>query len=101
MLPVGPDTAQAIVDACCTLHNYLLKKTSSYCPPGFADSFDEEGNVVEGKWRQVVANMETALTPVPKQTQGRPSTSCVNMRNHLMSYVCSPVGVLKWQHKYA
>ena len=37
----------------------ILQTTESlvYCPPGFADSEDGVGNVVEGSWRNEDSNM--------------------------------------------
>ena len=39
--------------AAIALHNFLRTEESSvYCPPGFVDSEDGCGNVIEGGWRQ-------------------------------------------------
>ena len=38
--------------AAIALHNYLCTKESTvYCPPGFVDAKDGNGNLIEGKWR--------------------------------------------------
>lgn len=53
-----PERAQKIVSACCVLHNHFLKTNrNSYCPPHFADYYDENGRLVEGAWRTKVRDM--------------------------------------------
>ena len=47
-----PDNAIAFTKAAIALHNYLRTHESSvYCPPGFVDGEDGDGNVVNGTWR--------------------------------------------------
>jgi len=42
------------VKACVCLHNYLIKEEPAdvYLPPGYNDYYDEQGDVVQGEWRQ-------------------------------------------------
>ena len=47
-----PDRVVTYTKAAIALHNYLQTTESSvYCPPGFTDGEDGEGNVIEGAWR--------------------------------------------------
>ena len=47
-----PDRVIIFTQAAVALHNYLRTVESSvYCPPGFVDSEDGCGNVVDGGWR--------------------------------------------------
>ena len=53
-----PERAVAYTKAAIALHNFLRTTESLvYCPPGFADSEDGVGNVVEGSWRNEDSNM--------------------------------------------
>ena len=39
--------------AAIALHNFLrCKESSVYCPPGFVDGEDGEGNLITGSWRE-------------------------------------------------
>lgn len=39
--------------ACCALHNFLLaRNTKSYFHPTLVDRFDDDGNLIQGEWRQ-------------------------------------------------
>lgn len=40
--------------ACCSLHNYLLKRRDDYFTPNLVDRYDDQGNVLDGDWRQLV-----------------------------------------------
>lgn len=47
-----PNNAIAFTKASIALHNYLRTCESTvYCPPGFVDGEDGNGNVVLGAWR--------------------------------------------------
>ena len=53
--------------AAIALHNYLLSTESvTYCPAGFVDGEDGDGNIIDGAWRSesdTPSSMEsTALT---------------------------------------
>ena len=56
--------------AAIALHNYLRSKESSaYCPPGFVDGEDGEGNVVRGSWREDEAS--SGLLPMTMTSSNR------------------------------
>lgn len=94
----SPERAQKIVSACCILHNYFLKDSrSSYCPAGFVDRYDENGNLIEGDWRKNVQNM-THLQNVP-QYQMRPAETAKMNRDILKKFVNSAEGSLPWQRQ--
>ena len=47
-----PEKAKLYIQASIALHNFLRTVESSvYCPPGFIDSEDGTGNVLDGRWR--------------------------------------------------
>ncbi|XP_021709698.1 protein ALP1-like [Aedes aegypti] len=51
-----PDSAEKIVKACVILHNFVKRHSATeYCPPGFVDHVDNDGNIIEpGEWRTLV-----------------------------------------------
>lgn len=51
----SPEKVKIIVGACCALHNFLIGRSNVYAPADYFDRFDNEGNLIEGEWR----NMET------------------------------------------
>ena len=52
--------------AAIALHNFLRTTESSvYCPPGFTDGEDGEGNVIKGAWR-ADSEHSTGMEPVPR-----------------------------------
>jgi len=57
--------------AAIALHNYLRTTESSvYCPPGFTDGEDGEGNVIEGTWR-TDDEESTGMNPVASTSSNR------------------------------
>ena len=81
------------------LHNFLRTCESSvYCPPGFTDAEDNDGNVIGGTWRQ---------DPSPQGLQGIHSTGSNNhslnaarVRDTFKDYFCSPHGEVSLQYQY-
>lgn len=52
---LGPGKTRQITIACCALHNFLITRNSNvYSTATLVDSYDDEGNVVNGDWRQAV-----------------------------------------------
>ena len=81
--------SENFVLACLALHNYLrLTDNCSYCPSGFTDSYDDTGNLREGKWRTLVVGNEGML-PF-SSVKGSPySNNTVEMRNSLRRFLNS------------
>ena len=59
----NPDKVTNITKAACSLHNYLkiseaCNTTSNrlYCPPGYINREDQDGNLIPGDWRQEAAD---------------------------------------------
>ena len=47
------DNVVVFTKAAIALHNFLrCTESTVYCPPGFVDGEDGEGNVVRGSWRE-------------------------------------------------
>lgn len=91
----APDRAQKIISACCHLHNFLINiPDSPYCAPNFADSYDNNGDLVEGNWRF----MGPSLFSV-QGVRGSYRNGAKQIRDALKDYVNSPQGSVEWQRK--
>ena len=56
------ENVENFVLACLSLHNYLrLTDNASYSPSGLTDSYDDTGNLQEGKWRTLAVGTEGML----------------------------------------
>lgn len=94
----SPERAQKIVSACCVLHNYFLRTLKgSYCPSRFADSYDENGQLIEGLWRSCVKN----TTHLDRSTLRnlRVDERAKQNREIFKNFVDSPEGSLSWQRR--
>ena len=73
-----PDRVVTYTKAAIALHNYLQTTESSvYCPPGFTDGEDGEGNVIEGAWR-TDDEQSTRMGPV----------ACTSSNRYMLLLVC-------------
>ena len=85
---------------CLSLHNYLrLTDNASYCPSGFTDSYDDTGNLQEGKWRTLAVGNEGML-PISPVKGFRYSNNKVEMRNCLCRFLNSEERSVSWQEEY-
>ena len=86
--------------ACLALHNYLrLTDNASYCPSGFTDSYDDTGNLKEGKWRTLAVGNEEML-PLSRVKGFCYSKNAVEMRNSLRRFLNIEEGSVSWQEEY-
>lgn len=60
---LDPEKARKITIACCALHNYLIMRSSIYFNPTLVDRYDDQGNVVDGDWRNDI-NTENNFYPL-------------------------------------
>ena len=87
--------------AACCLHNYLkISETSNatsnrpYCPPGYADHEDRDGNLIPGDWRNVTADGIRDISHVGSNTY---SQTAAHLRDTMKSYFTSSEGEVSWQ----
>ena len=92
---VKPESATSIVHATLMLHNYLLTKCpNEYVPTGSMDVQSEDGEIVDGSWRQeATGNMENLTIPGSNHPQ-----NATEMRDCLSQYV-NGIGQVPWQWK--
>ena len=85
--------------ACIALHNYLRQtENASYCPSGFVDVEDGNGNIKLGEWRSQVAE-NSALINLRNVRGSRPKEDATKMREDLRYYLNND-GAVDWQLKY-
>ena len=92
-----------IVKGTIYLRNFLWQTNSAgYCPTGFVDSYDEIATIEEGEWRRVVGdnNGATLLQDIPPVRGSRPTTSALEVRNIMKSFINFMEGSipLQWDH---
>ena len=79
------------------LHNYLQQtENSAYCPTGFVDSYDGNGQIKNGEWRRLVTP-DGALPSISKVRGSRYTEDAIQLRDALKTYVNSEKGSLPWQ----
>jgi len=77
-----------------------LRQTENayYCPVGFADNQNGNGDIQPGHWRALVRNNSSSLLSDLKNVRrSRYSDGAIDVRNSLKEYVNSPDGCLSWQ----
>lgn len=88
-----PDKVTIISMACLLLHNFLRKSSSGYTPPGTLD-IDNNGQLIQGSWRQENTNM-TSLLPL-RNIPRKASTEAKSAREQFADYFITN-GKVRWQ----
>ena len=90
-----PDNVITYTKAAIALHNYLRTEESSvYCPAGFIDGEDGDGNVVSGYWRE--EGSSGALAPIGPAGSNHHSRSAATIRENFCNYFNSLAGEVSW-----
>lgn len=89
------DNIDAVVMACCVLHNYLLKSSLSYAS---ADCFDVE-NINCGTTVQGLRAEESNMMNIARRNQGNPMEAAKIIRENFADYFISE-GKLPWQDNF-
>lgn len=97
------ETCQLIVQATVVLHNYIKefedckpKNERKYCPSGFVDYIDEQGQVHLGLWRED----QQHIRPITRVGANNYSRNIRENRDKLCDYFVSPEGSVPWQEDY-
>ena len=92
-----PENAVVIVHVALLLHNFLLRKCPSvYAPVGSLDHPNEQGEIINGDWRQST-DIAGAFSSFPSTGCNHPK-SASKIRDCLSQYVNGP-GQVQWQWK--
>lgn len=98
-IALQPDKVESVVLACVYLHNCLRRNSVSrhaYTPHGSFDSYDGDGNVIEGFWRREI-NEESRLVDL-QNTPRKCSANLHKIRDEFRDYFVSPEGEVAWQY---
>lgn len=97
-MSLSPDKATTITLATLVLHNMLRSISSeSYTPDGFLDAEKENGDVMEGEWRQ--ESLGTSIfSNLPKTNTKNTSKNAQKIRDMFADHFWGP-GQIPWQWK--
>lgn len=98
-IALQPNKVESAVLACAYLHNFLRRNSESryaYTPPGSLDSYDGDGNVIEGFWRREI-NEENRLMDL-RNAPRKCSASLHKIRDEFCEYFVSQEGEVAWQY---
>lgn len=87
------ENAQRICKALVCLHNFIMindERNGQYCPPDWLDVEDEEGRVVEGRWRIIGAGQY--FKELSRVGSNRAGAISIGLRNYFKDYFVSPIG---------
>ncbi|XP_018404639.1 PREDICTED: uncharacterized protein LOC108781195, partial [Cyphomyrmex costatus] len=94
------NVADRLVLAAMCLHNFLKTKNDEkappqqrYCHSQFADRETEEGDLIEGEWRQSLSNH---IKPMGNIGAHRAAKEAYAMRDDLSSYFMTAAGEVPW-----
>ena len=89
-----PNNTTKITLACCVLHNILRSHSkNSYCPSGFADEVEENGNIRRGEWGD---RNDSAMQPLAAIMSRHPSHNAEKIRDIFREYFHGR-GQVSWQ----
>jgi len=94
---------KAIISAAVCLHNFIIKKEEhiigfqSYCPPGYVDYYNENGDVVPSSWRD--ENISGCITQLNRVGSNRPATIAMKQQDTIAAYLISNQRQISWQWK--
>ena len=96
------ENTERYIRAAVVLHNYLRQTENSlYCPSGFVDTEEANGDVQPGHWRELTGNDENLLLKkLPNVRGSRYKEGAVKMRDALKDCINSATGSLRWQLDY-
>lgn len=88
-----PDNASTVVLACCVLHNFCRgQRCATYCPPGFGDVVDVNGDVVDGAWR----TEDMPLLDIEATANRNAAATAIDVRDIYINYF-NEEGAVDWQ----
>ncbi|CAH1970381.1 unnamed protein product [Acanthoscelides obtectus] len=99
-IALQPNKVESVVLACAYLHNFLRRNSESryaYTPPGSLDSYDGDGNVIEGFWRREINQQENRLMDL-RNALRRCSANLHKIRDEFCEYFVSQEGEVAWQY---
>lgn len=97
-----PDTVDKIILSAVCLHNFLKsyeeqqpETNKCYCPPGFVDTENDNGNIINGAWRE----NNVPIPSISPCNAHRATVEAYEERNKLADYFVTE-GQVPWQLEY-
>jgi hypothetical protein len=72
------------------------ERCAQYCPPGFGDAVDTNGELIDGTWR---TELRAVLNPISRSAHRNPTASATDVRDKFVTYLNNE-GALPWQTQY-
>lgn len=97
---LSPEKTKKVVLACSVLHNYLINTNKKlYIPFGFTDHYDQNGQLIQGAWRQD-CNTNSTFFPLENATNVNiPSAiSAKEVQKEFTMYFIEE-GEIPWQYQ--
>ncbi|KAJ8910068.1 hypothetical protein NQ315_004961 [Exocentrus adspersus] len=101
-ISLNPDAVNNIILATVCLHNFLITENNKelqqhlYCPPTLIDQELENGDLIQGEWR----NEPNILQDISNIGPHRATTAAYEQRDILADYLLTPNGEVPWQIEY-
>jgi len=93
------ETAEAIVQAACCLHNFIISTNYSsnrYIQEDFVDREGYNGELIEGSWRSLILQ-HSVLNRMGRIGANIGSIAAMKQRDSLAQYFVSDEGSIPWQ----
>lgn len=95
---LDPDTVKEITLACCILHNVLCTLSrDSYTPLNSVDYVDDDGNIIEGEWRN--EGQSPFLDKINNFSGRKKAYDDEDVRNKFKNFF-QTVGIVPWQYQH-
>ena len=92
-IQLSPEKVQVITMACCYLHNFLRKKSSTYMGPMSVDWEDPNHDHHDGEWRK----SQTQLEGLSRTMRRNTGNTARLVRDAFRDYFCTR-GQVPWQN---
>ena len=101
-LNLSPQKACSITLCALVLHNFLRRSSSKnvYTPPGYVDSFDSQGQLVQGHWRLETKNSLGVFSGIASQVGRKAPKNAKVIRENYTEYFMIE-GSVEWQWENA
>ena len=101
-LNLSPQKARSITLCALVLHNFIPRSRSKnvYTPPGYVDSFDSEGQLVQGHWRLEMKNSLGVFSWIVSQVGRKAPKNDKVIRENYTEYFMNE-GSVEWQWENA
>ena len=100
---MSPEKATTVTTCALVLHNFLRKsiRKSIYTPPGLVDSFNADGQLVQGSWRSEQGNLLGGFSSSIRSQMGRKAPRSAKIVRETFTEYFMNEGSVEWQWEKA